>query len=119
MGKERIAFREWITCLSALFCVGSLFLVSLGGKPLNEFNEDREWQEKMKVFVSGAVLRPGEYEVRIGSSLKSVLKKAGFESFADKKAVYSKKTLINSCEIFVPRKSVNNKNENNDFKISK
>lgn len=108
MEKEKIIFREWFICLSVLFSI--VFLFSVSGPTerglVQEVEQDGELKEKVKVFVSGAVLRPGEYEVDVGSSLKSVLVRAGFTSFADKKALYSKKTVLNSCEVFVPEKSV-------------
>ncbi|MES2199195.1 MAG: hypothetical protein V4489_03395 [Chlamydiota bacterium] len=93
-------------CLSVVLCIIFLFSVSSsqGRRMLQEDVGLEGQREKVKVVISGAVLRPGEYEVEVGSSLKKVLSRAGFRSFADKKAIYSKKILLNSCEIFVPEK---------------
>jgi hypothetical protein len=104
---ERITLREWVVCFFVFLSVIFLFSVS---SPVEErvfldCARGEELKEKVKVGISGAVLNPGEYEVGAGASLKKVLDEAGFTSFADRKALYSKKTILNSCEVFVPDKN--------------
>lgn len=110
MEKEKITFREWVICLSIVLSGCFLFFVSsplLEGTVLQEYLESGKGKETVRVFISGAVLRPGEYEIDVGSSLKRALDRAGFRPIADRKALYSKKILLNSCEIIVPEKKKN------------
>ena len=109
--KERLAFREWIICVTSVLSVVFLFVISFSsnGKYVQEGMKDIDQLKKITVVISGAVLNPGEYEVEIGTSLKKVLDKVGFKVSADRKAVYTKKTLLNSCEVFVPEKNVKKK----------
>lgn len=103
---ERITFREWIICLTTVSCVVSLFFISTSfeRRILQESVSERELKQVVKVFISGAVLRPGEYEVEVGTSLKRVLDKAGLIPSSNKKSLYLKKTLLAPCEISVPEK---------------
>ncbi len=108
MKKERLAFREWIICVTSVLSVVFLFVISFShsGKYVQEGVKNIGHFEKITVIISGAVVESGEYEVEVGTSLKKVLDKVDFKVSADKKAIYAKKTLLNSCEVFVPEKNV-------------
>lgn len=111
--KERLAFREWIICVTSVLSVAFLFVISFSPDRRNvqENVKNIDHLKKITVVVSGAVVNPGRYEVEVGTSLKKVLDKVGFRVSADKKSLYSKKTLLNSCEVFVPEKNVKKRQE--------
>ena len=82
----------------------AIFLMeSFPAKP-SLFSCERAQRKKIQVMVSGAVERPGLYEVDVGASVKSVLEQAGLQRVADRRALYLKKQLLNSCHLTVPKK---------------
>lgn len=108
--SNRLFFREWVAVCSVL-CLGVfLALSNWGGSQLSFFKAQKLLVEgalcetKIQVQVSGAVMHPGVYEVNAGVNLKFILDKAKLLSKADRKGLYSKKVLLESCQVHVPEK---------------
>lgn len=108
--SNRLFFREWVAVCFVL-CVGVfLALSNWGGSRLSFFKaqklliEGALCETKIQIEVSGAVSHPGVYEVDSGVNLKFVLDRAGLLAKADRKSLYSKKVLLESCQVHVPEK---------------
>lgn len=103
---KKLFFREWFV----VTCVGSFVLIALSMETFSLRAGSFAWQpstkKKILVVVSGAVQRPGVYEVEVGTSVKMVLKQAGLSLEADKKSLYLKKRLLSSCQLEVSSKNV-------------
>ena len=107
---SKLFFREWVAVFFVL-CLGIFLALSNWGecklhffKAQDSLSKEFVERKKIQVEVSGAVGRPGVYEVDSGVSLKFVLGKACVLSRADKKSLYSKKVLLESCQVHVPEK---------------
>jgi len=102
-----LRFREWFV----VYCVGgfllSLFLMETfsSAEHFPSLPHAKEVKVRtIQVKVTGAVENPGEYEVYAGTSLQEVLKRAKLQQRADRRALYLKKRLFQSCELKVPQK---------------
>lgn len=101
---NRLFFREWFILVSVLSFVTALFFMkTFPSNPSFEL-EGEVSERKIQVVVSGAVEKPGLYEVSIGVSVKEIIEKAGLRKTANRKALYLKKRILNSCSLFVPEK---------------
>ncbi len=105
---KRVMFRERGVAFLALLGLSFFFVIvpSSLKRLSRESVEEIEVFEKVSVFVSGAVVRPGTYEVEVGTSLGDILKVAQFKTSADKKALYLGKIMLNSSSVYVPEKSI-------------
>lgn len=115
LGEEKLLFREWLVALVALLLVVSFVWISF---PVScDFSQSchsisQVSQPKtIQVLVTGAVERPGSYEVPPGTSVAVLLQEIGFKPSADKRGVYLKKTLLSSCSVNVPEKKRKKKQE--------
>lgn len=109
MKNDRLFFREWfVVFLVALIAFLLVFsqnsLVSYGGFGKKKGFCTVSDRKKIQITVSGAVEFPGVYDVDSGISIGSILELAKLKSSADKKALYVKKTVFNSCKLQVPEK---------------
>lgn len=96
-------FREWFAVLCTACFVAAVFLTrAFPSRPL--ISMDPPPPETIQVEVQGAVEKPGVYEVKVGSSVHSVMAQAVLTKAADRKALYLKKKLLSSCSLTVPEK---------------
>jgi len=111
---------KWLFLAGGIFCLLAAFsLIALfGGKfePADEPKEDPAEFEapeesmisasRWVVYVTGAVIRPGVYEVSVGSRVNDALRKAGgFSADADPEAINLAAKIEDGMQITVPRKS--------------
>lgn len=93
-------YSVWIP-VSLFFCL--FYFASSSGAKTEEMS-DCIPSETVQVTIGGAVERPGIYEVKPGSTLASICKRAGLKKTADRKKLYLKKTILSSVAIEVPEK---------------
>ena len=98
-------FREWFVVFFVACFIGVIFLSQVFSCKLMPLGSCRPVNPpKIEVQVSGAVQRPGVYEVELGSTLQSILGLARLKKSADRSALYLKKKVLGSCSIIVPEK---------------
>jgi|GEM_PF-5272874 len=104
--KEKILFREWVVCLSGCFFLFFLLYTSPSSTRLEkDVGRTAGISSKMiQISVFGAVAHPGVYEAYSGVSLKNILDMAVLLPSADKKSLYNRKILFDSCQIIVSEK---------------
>ena len=114
--QRGLFFKEWLAAALLLF-LASFFLVGNWGWYTLKLRKVQPYSVKkgewVQVSLSGAVCNPGVYEVEPGTSLKSVLDKAGLSKEADKQILYAKKTLLASCVVHVPEKTCKKRKKRN------
>ena len=113
---RKLFFREWFVLVCVVSFFFTLFFVkTFSGSSFFELSCEVQ-SKKIQVVVLGAVERPGLYEVEVGSSIKSILEGAGLRKTADRKSLYLKKKVLNSCSLIVPEKK--DKKKKNKIKVS-
>jgi len=105
--QTRLLIREWILIFGILGLVAALLVIS----QLSKVRHDQMLQtcieqadRAIAITLTGAIQRPGTYEVKPGTTLKDLLKNVPLAENAERKKVPLKKVFYSTQDIHIPHK---------------